>query len=171
MIERITFFKDKKGDYYLLEAGESGLVCEEQEGGEEVSKKLHRLREKMLCGTQGLAWEAYLEQFCQVAAELPNYKKELGRLLSDIDMQICDIMHYIEFYEMDTEKSVRMVKLLQESRKQRREVKDELLRTEQFQKSLGTVANLKSAKAAIRQMDMLDTRIYHPRKLGDLFET
>lgn len=119
---------------------------------------------------KSMDWNEYLTHFCYIASGIHNYQDELNQVLSDIDMQICDIMHYIELYNLDGEDSIRMMKLLKECREQRRDIKDEMIRTECFQKSIGTSGNIAKAKESIKQIKKLDTRIYHPRKLQELFE-
>ena len=115
-------------------------------------------------------WKEYLTHFCYIASEVHNYQDELNQSLSDIDMQICDILHYIELYNLDTEDDIRMIELLKECREQRRDVKDEMLRIECFQKAIGNSSNVARAKDGIKQINKLDTRIYHPRKLKKLFK-
>lgn len=104
-----------------------------------------------------------------MASGVKDYHRELKDALSDIDKQICDILHYIEFYELDEAESVRMVELLKECREQRRDVKDETVRVEYFQKVLGTAGNLTKVQDSLKQINKLESRIYHPRKLPELF--
>jgi len=63
-----------------------------------------------------------------------------------------------------------MIELLKECREQRRDVKDEMVRVEYFQKAIGTSGNAAKAKDSIKQIKKLNTRTYHPRKLQGLFE-
>jgi len=116
-------------------------------------------------------WEDYLNYFCYLASTAKDYQEELKQALSDVDMQICDILHYIELYDLDEKESIRMVELLKECREQRRDVKDEMIRVECFQKSIGTSGNVAKVKDNLVPMKKLDTRMYHPRKLPTLFKT
>ena len=119
---------------------------------------------------KSMDWHEYLTHFCYIVSNIHNYQDELNQALSDIDMQICDIMHYIEIYDLDADDSIYMVDLLKECREQRRDVKDEMLRVECFQKAIGTSSNIAKAKDSIKQMNKLSARIYYPRKLQKLFE-
>ncbi|MBD5509850.1 MAG: hypothetical protein HDR08_01105 [Lachnospiraceae bacterium] len=119
---------------------------------------------------KSMDWHEYLTHFCYIASNIHNYQDELNQALSDIDMQICDIMHYIEIYDLDADDSIYMVDLLKECREQRRDVKDEMFRVECFQKAIGTSSNIAKAKDSIKQMNKLSARIYYPRKLQRLFE-
>lgn len=118
---------------------------------------------------KGMDWSGYLQQFSYIASGVQGYRNELNQALSDIDMRICDIMHYIEFYDLNEEDSMRMIGLLKEYRKQRRNVKDEIYRVDCFHNSIGTNGNISKAKESIKQINKLSTRIYHPRKLRELF--
>lgn len=115
-------------------------------------------------------WREYLEHFCYIASGIQNYLDELNQALSDMDMQICDIMHYIELYDIDEEEGIRMVELLKECREQRRDVKDEICRVECFQRAIGTSSNIAKAKEGLKQMNKLDSRSYRPRRLKELFK-
>jgi len=114
-------------------------------------------------------WEEYLTHFCYLASSVRDYQEELKKAQSDVDMQICDIMHYIELYDLDESESIRMVELLKECREQRRDVKDEMVRVESFQKAIGTSSNIAKAKDSVKQMKKLSTRKYNARKLPALF--
>ena len=115
-------------------------------------------------------WDEYLTYFCDLTLGIKDYQEELKHSLNDLEMQICDIMHYIELYDMDEYESIRMVDLLKECREQRRDVKDEMIRVECFQKSIGTSANVTKVKEEMVQIKKLSTRTYHPRKLKALFK-
>ena len=119
---------------------------------------------------QDMDWLEYLNQFCYLASGAIGYQENLNNALHDLELQICDILHYIELYDLDEKDSVRMTELLKECREQRRDVKDEMLRVECFQKSLGTMANLAKVKENMVPMKKLNTRSYNPRKLATLFE-
>lgn len=115
-------------------------------------------------------WKEYLTHFCYIAANVHNYIDELNQELSDLDMQTCDMVHYIELYDQNEEDSIRLIALLKECREQRRDVKDEMNRVEWFQRAIGSSSNIAKARDGIKQMDKLKTRVYHPRKLKALFK-
>ena len=115
-------------------------------------------------------WDEYLTYFCDLTLGIKDYQEELKHSLNELEMQICDIMHYIELYDMDEYESIRMVDLLKECREQRRDAKDEMIRVECFQKSIGTSANVTKVKEEMVQIKKLSTRTYHPRKLKALFK-
>lgn len=115
-------------------------------------------------------WADYLNNFCYVASSLKNYQDELNSALSDIDMKICDVMHYVELNDLSDEESINAVALLKELRETRRKIKDEMFKADNIQKGIGTSANVAKAKDSIKQIEKLSKRKYTPRKLSELFE-
>jgi len=79
-------------------------------------------------------------------------------------------LHYIELCDTSVEEAAGLVDLLKECREHRRDVKDEIIRLDAFQRTVGTSANLVKAKEALKSITGLETRKYTPRKLSELFE-
>ncbi len=115
-------------------------------------------------------WKEYLTHFTYVIEALAGYRESLIKAESDADLKICDILHYIELCDTSDEEAVGLVDLLKECREHRREVKDEIIRLDAFQRTVGTSANVAKAKEAIKSIKGLETRRYTPRKLSELFE-
>ena len=114
-------------------------------------------------------WLKYLEHFINVSSEVKNYRDKLTNNLTDIDQKICDILHYIELCETKSGEAEDLVELLRICRENRRDIKDELLRTEYFQTNFGTSINISKAKQAAKSIKGLETRKYTPRKYNSLF--
>lgn len=115
-------------------------------------------------------WKEYLVHFTYVIGALSSYRDSLIKAESDVDLKICDILHYIELCDTTTEEATGLVDLLKECREHRRDVKDEIIRLDAFQRNVGTSANLAKAKEALKCIAGLETRKYTPRKLSELFE-
>ena len=115
-------------------------------------------------------WMAYLQNFAFLVSSIPAYREELVKRESETDLKISDILHYIELYEADDEKALKLVEMLRTYREERRDIKDELLRLDLFQRSLGNSGNAARAKEAARQMEKLQKRRYTPRRLSELFQ-
>lgn len=115
-------------------------------------------------------WEEYLTHFTYLVEGIKDYRDELAKKHSDIDQKICDILHYIELCETNDDEAVDLIELLRVCRENRRDIKDELQRTEYFQKNLGTNANVVKAKQALKCIKGLETRKYKPRRYDELFE-
>lgn len=115
-------------------------------------------------------WKEYLTHFTYVIGALSGYRDSLIKAESDVDLKICDILHYIELCDTTTEEAAGLVDLLKECREHRRNVKDEIIRLDAFQRNVGTSANLAKAKETLKCIAGLETRKYTPRKLCELFE-
>lgn len=115
-------------------------------------------------------WVEYLTHFIYVASAVKNYRDELTKKHSDIDQKICDILHYIELCETNSAEAVDLVELLRVCHENRRNIKDELTRTEYFQSNFGNSANVAKANQVLKSIKGLETRKYKPRKYDELFE-
>lgn len=115
-------------------------------------------------------WKEYLTHFTYVIEALSGYRDSLIKAESDVDLKICDILHYIELCNTSVEEAAGLVDLLKECREHRRDVKDEIIRLDAFQRTVGTSANLVKAKEALKSITGLETRKYTPRKLSELFD-
>lgn len=115
-------------------------------------------------------WEAYLNHFIYLIEGIGNYRNQLSSQFSDVDMKICDILHYIELCETNEQEATDLIKLLRICRENRRDIKDKMQIIDNFQNDLGTNENLLKAKKMIKVINGLDTRKYKPRKYEELFE-
>lgn len=140
-------------------------VVQDVKGGEETDVPL-----SLPYDLKRMDWEAYMLHFAYIVSNLQNYKEELIEKQSDLDLQICDILHYIELYEVDDRESVQILQLLKECREERRDVKDEWCRVDHFQRALGNSGNVVKVKEAMKQIGKLEKRSYRPRKLETLFQ-
>ena len=117
-----------------------------------------------------LDWKEYLIRFVEITGELKAYKESLIKAESDVDLKICDILHYIELCETTDDEAMQLVELLKQCREHRRDVKDEIICLDVFQRTVGNGENVAKAKEAIKAIKGLDNRKYNPRKLNELFE-
>lgn len=116
-----------------------------------------------------LDWKEYLTQFAYVASSVKKYHDELTEQLSQVDQKICDIMHYVEMYELSEEESLYVVEQLKTYREQRRDIKDKMLISDTFARLVGTSNNIAKSKETIRAIAGLENRKYAPRQLMELF--
>lgn len=117
-----------------------------------------------------LDWAEFLTHFCYVISGLKKYQDKLNDDLSKADMCICDLMHYLELYDLSEADYIRTARMLKEYREKRRIIKDRYNITEWFQNAIGTKANLTKVKTVLKQIDGLSKRIYTPRMLPEVFE-
>lgn len=98
---------------------------------------------------------------------LKGNKEWLLEELSNIDKQICDVMHYLEFNNFSACEGYKLCKALKELRLKRREVKNELeLINIVNTHSCNNIINGSTSKAIAG----LETKQYAPRVLVELFE-
>lgn len=98
-------------------------------------------------------WKEYMLHFSYVVSGIKNYQDKLNEALSDVDMKISDILHYVEFNELYEEDSLQLMELLKQYREERRQIKDEQNKVECFQKAIGTSENVAKAKAGVKQIE------------------
>lgn len=101
---------------------------------------------------------------------MDEYQDNLNQMLSDVDKEICDLMHYLEFNDLDTKEMLKVAEMLKERRQHRRQIKDEMEKTALMKdtfldNSFGTKVQ-QSLDIMIRMKD----RQYTPRRLNELFE-
>lgn len=116
-------------------------------------------------------WEDMLTSLCYMSEHMDEYQKNLNGMLSDVDKEICDIMHYLEFNELDDADMLNASKMLQERRRHRREIKDELEKTTLMKTTFLDGAFAIKVQQSLEFMEKMKQRQYTPRKLDDLFRT
>ena len=111
-------------------------------------------------------WHSLSESQNKLYAELQQYGLVLKDKLSQVDLEICDIQHYIEFFSLDAAKGYKAYRMLKERLIKRREIKDEIAKVNLFLS--GTSSDFSSGKIS-RQLKNMDTSGYQPRILNELF--
>ena len=114
-------------------------------------------------------WNGYIEDLIGFSSQLKQYRVNLNYMLSEVDKEICDIMHYIEFNNLDAAKGYKVYKMIKDCRMRRRKIKDE---HEKVNAAIQVLANdelIDKMRTALKQMRGLDQRLYTPRVLTELF--
>lgn len=102
-----------------------------------------------------------------LADEALHRKDELTQQLSVVDQELSDIFHYIEFCNLNAAQGYKMYKMIKERRIKRRTIKNELeIVTAILNKKIGDGIEGEISKIA----DSLETRMYEPRILKELFD-
>lgn len=114
-------------------------------------------------------WETTLSRLCYMSSHIQEYQENLNTMLSDVDKEVCDLLHFLEFNELDDSDMLRASKMLQDARRRRREIKDEmektaLMRATFLDKEFGVKVH-----RSLEQMEHMKCRQYTPRKLTGLF--
>ena len=109
-----------------------------------------------------------VKEIARVLSHAQTRKSELLSKLSDIDKQIVDIQHYIEFGKFNACQGYMAFKMLQNALRQRREYKNEiemLAQVEECQLNVAAIA------AFANKISGIESKVYSPRVLLELFET
>lgn len=110
-----------------------------------------------------------LEKMINVEEYVSNLKKYLiviDRELEKIRLEIIDIEHAAEFFDLDLYKGWKLYKLLQDTRKKRRKYKDEKAKIEYILNS--NFVDCTNSKIS-EYIKGFDDRSYKPRVLQELF--
>jgi hypothetical protein len=119
---------------------------------------------------ENVDWCEFANYYIFLATGAKGYQEDLARQHSDVEKEICDLLHYVELYDLTDEEGLRAMDMLKDARQRRRNIKDEISRTEFFQRMIGTSANVAKARGFLTEMKKLDTRKYFPRQLKNLFD-
>lgn len=102
-----------------------------------------------------------------LASEALCKKDKLTEQLSVVDKEICDILHYIEFCNLNAAQGYKAYKMLKERRIKRRSIKNELnVLNIILSKKISETATDEIAKAIAG----MDKRRYEPRVMHELFD-
>lgn len=116
--------------------------------------------------TQMEKWENGIKSMNEFVQDAETRREQLAKDMSDIDKEIIDIQHYIEFNDMNAYQGWLAYKMLQNRLKKRRKIKDELQVLTQLGDCKIDSSMLEDIKNAIEE---LGNRVYVPRKLKQLF--
>lgn len=112
-------------------------------------------------------WLDKATDMSNIANEAINRKRKLCQELSLVDKELCDILHYIEFCNLNAAQGYKAYKMVKERRILRRKIKDEI-------SILDSILDQKvsqTAKNTIQKIaENMDKRTYEPRVLKELFD-
>lgn len=115
-------------------------------------------------------WESYITKLCYMCSHIGEYRCNLNIMLSKVDQEICDIEHFIELNNPSDYEMLKVAKMLQEKRKKRREIKDEINRVELLKSTFVDEEFSIKVHHSLEQMKKMKTRKYTPRVLTELFD-
>lgn len=123
--------------------------------------------EKVMVSENIQHWLDKVSDLNSLSNEVLSRKKELCRELSNVDKELCDILHYIEFCNLNAAQGYKAYKMVKERRILRRSIKNELLVLENIldRKVCDTTSNKIN-----RSIQKIDKRTYEPRVLKELFD-
>ena len=53
--------------------------------------------------------------FCYLSTSAKTYQESMSEKLSEVDKEICDLLHYIELYDLTNEEGLKAIDLLKEA--------------------------------------------------------
>ena len=112
-------------------------------------------------------WVSGAETLTEFVMDAEKRKEELVGLLSEVDKEISDINHYIEFGKFNAYQGWLAFTMLQNRLRKRRKIKDELSVINQLGECKITSDMMIDIKNAIAE---LGNRKYAPRVLTQLFD-
>lgn len=115
-------------------------------------------------------WLIYLQNFSYIVTNISDYKEQLCEAESKQDQTIIDLLHFIEFYDLDEMQTQEILLRIKTAREYRRDIKYELYRIGQFTSSIGTNNNAGLVNASIKAIQRYETSKYKPRVLTELFQ-
>lgn len=115
-------------------------------------------------------WESMLTNLCYMSDHMSDYQSNLAQMLSDVDKEISDIMHYLELNDLEDNEMLKASKMLQERRRYRREIKDEMDKTALMKSTFLDGAFGIKVQQSLEIMERMKNRQYTPRKLNELFQ-
>lgn len=114
-------------------------------------------------------WEDMLFNLCYMSKHMAEYQTKLHGMQSDVDQEISDIMHYLEFNNPGTNEMLKASQMLQERRRKRREITDEIEKINLICDTFLDRDFETKVQQALGRMERMKARQYTPRKLTDLF--
>ena len=135
--------------------------------GEETPLK--RWSSEGLADLSGIDWLMYLQNFSYIVANIREYREQVNAELSKVEKTLCDLLHFVEFFDPDVCREKGIMDRIKEAREYRRDVKNELYRIDQFRAAIGNNNNAGRVNEAVRSIQKLEKAGYRPRVLSDLF--
>ncbi len=114
-------------------------------------------------------WEGRLSELYYLSSHVDEYYEKLNSMLSDVDKEVCDILHYLELRELTEAEMIEASRMLQERRRHRRKIKNEMEKIEMMKATFLNKEFGIKVHESMEQFEHMKFRQYTPRKLGDLF--
>lgn len=130
---------------------------------EEINKNI----EKAIISENIQIWLDKVSELNGLRSDASKRKEELCKQLSDVDKELSDINHYIEFCNLNAAQGYKAYKMVKERRIKRRTIKNELVIVDAILENKVRDPIIEQIKKIIRN---LDDRTYTPRILNELFD-
>lgn len=131
-----------------------------------VQDDLHTT-EKVMVADNIQRWIDKISDLNGLATDALHRKEELTEQLSNIDKELSDIYHYIEFCNLNAAQGYKAYRMIKDRRIKRRSIKNEL-------EVIGIILGRKISETATEEIMKcvagMDNRTYEPRVLKELFD-
>lgn len=131
-------------------------------------------KEEINKNTQKVAISENIQRWLDKVSELNGLrndatkrKEELCKQLSDVDKELSDLNHYIEFCSLNAAQGYKAYKMVKDRRIKRRLIKNELVVVDVI---LEKKISDSMVEEVMKVVHGLDERIYTPRVLNELFD-
>lgn len=111
-------------------------------------------------------WDSKIKSDEKFQNELAEYRRNLPAMLHNIECEICDIEHYIEFYNLNASDGYKAYKMLNEKRRIRRKIKNEMYIVKVVYENWLKKSDFSNIQRAVEN---IKKRRYTPRALPELF--
>lgn len=168
-------FSKKQADSIYKNSLPKALKCvfyvqkydEPQQGIKQVTKEDIDNTEKVMMTENIQCWLDRVSDLNGLARDALHRKEELLRELSNVDKELSDINHYIEFVNLNASQGYKAYRLIKERRIKRRSIKNELMVLEII---LGKKISESIVDEINKSVEGLDNRKYEPRIMKELFD-
>lgn len=130
-------------------------------------EEVHNNTEKVMLSENIQKWLDKIADLNGLASEANNRKEELNNELSLVDKELCDILHYIEFCNLNAAQGWKASKMIKERRIKRRSIKNEL-------NVIDIILGKRISETMVDEINKtvhgMDKRTYEPRVLNELFD-
>lgn len=141
-------------------------------GTEETVQKDSEAKQREICFRaidhgELAEWQEKIEQLVELFGNTENRYSELSTKLSDVDKEITDIEHYIEFGKFNCYQGWLCFKMLQNLLQQRRQYKNEMQVITRMKESKISGSSIKALFEGVKE---IQNKLYTPRKFPELFK-
>ena len=133
------------------------------------------MNEQVLEGNMVKEFESSVNNILEFMQKTPSRLEELTKQLSDVNLEISDFNHYLEFATFNASEGYCIARELKDLRVKRRVIKDELeqlkLTYDRFSCMVGGIKKVETLKQGVdKSIKETSNKAYRPRVRVDLFE-
>lgn len=144
----------------------------EHHGTEETVEKDSEEKQQEICFRaidhgEFAEWQDKIQQLVELFGGTESRYSELSTKLSDVDKEITDVQHYIEFGKFNCYQGWLCFKMLQNLLQQRRQYKNEMQLITRMKECKISGDSVKTLFEGVKE---IQNRLYTPRKFPELFK-